>query len=231
MSGFWNSPIAWPDLLCAHQPEARQNAVLHVLTASFLTVLPWRVFGITSYWAIANDIWISCRIIEYKMTTTFMLLVMLCCQAALPFVYLWVVGHQNLCASTSKVVSSLQKDMQAMLQANATLKVHINVVSNSAMDAAAPPCSLMPSKRPRIEDDKAEVASTDAGTARKHHAGAEKQGVRPTEADLARSSPNSGMPCVHIDEEAHQHQQPLHKPAAIPELSAASEMSGEAAPD
>ena len=35
----------------------------------------------------------------------------------------------------------------------------------------------------------------------------------------------------HVDEEACQHQQPQQKPAAISELSAASEMSGEDAPN
>ena len=202
-SEFWKS-MAWPDLLCAYQPEARQNALLHVLTASLLTVVSRRVLGISSYWAIANDIWISCHIIGYKTTTTFMLLVMLCCQAALPFVYLWVVRRQNLCASISKEVSSLQKDIQAMLQANATLKKHPDGVSNSTRDAAATPSSLVPSRRPNIEDEKAELAFTVADTACKDHAGAEKEGVRPTAADLAQSSPNTRMPCLHVDEEARR---------------------------
>lgn len=145
MSSFYD-PLAWPDLLCAYQPKTRLKAFLHVLVAIFLAVLSWGVFDITFYWSIAHETWTgtTLRFIEYKTMTSFVLLAMLCCQAAAPFLYLWVVLHRKMCASSSQQAALLQKDIQVMLEANALLKKHPWAATAAWMLQQSPVLSCLP---------------------------------------------------------------------------------------
>ena len=90
------------------------------------------------------------------------------------------------------------------------------------MDAAASLHALMPPTRPRPGDDRAELASRDAEATHKDHGVAGREDVKATEVNIALVNPDFGDPHVHADQVACQYRQTQQKPAATPELSAAT---------
>ncbi|KAK9827880.1 hypothetical protein WJX74_007527 [Apatococcus lobatus] len=164
MYSFWD-PSAWPDLLCAYQGKARVLAIVHVWVAAALTLLSWKVTGISWYWSCAAHVWTHFPSPEDKTFATFLLFAMFSCQTALPLVYLWAVRYHNLCAGSSKEAPTLQADIKAMLQAVASLRTNSEVPNNILTDDPPSACPRLALPCPHPCGDQSDPADTSSGQA------------------------------------------------------------------
>ena len=120
VSRFW-SPLAWPDLLCAHKHRTRQQTVGHVAVAFGMALICWHPRFISAHLSAVADIWMRLANppdrLDANLMVLMLLLVVLCLQLLLLAAYAWTVRNRNLQSSSSQEVSWVQNDIQDMLGA------------------------------------------------------------------------------------------------------------------